>query len=55
MVKEIEVIVIKTDKKGEQHMTKEKRLAEVVIVPREFYLQSDIPVFEDQIEYRIIK
>ncbi len=54
MVVMVDVIVIKIDKNGEQYFIEEKRPVIPVIIPRERYLQADIPVFEDRIEYVFI-
>ncbi len=50
LLQEKEIIVIK-EINGEQKLTYEKRLCRAVLIPRERYLASDIPVFEDRIEW----
>ena len=51
ITKERVYLKIIRDENGGQKLVREKRLCYVKIVPKEQYLKSDIPVFEDQIEW----
>jgi hypothetical protein len=51
IAKERVYLKIIRDEHGEQKLVREKMLCYTKTVPKEQYLKSDIPVFEDQIEW----